>query len=427
MIKKIIFLSFIFNISLFSQTISYEQIVKKAFDYNIGLQIINTDKDITQATIEEIDSLYYPTVSVEVNTQYRKNLEEGIVANDDITQYESSVNFRVDYDLYDFGVKNKKKSIAVLDKELVNYDILENKQELKLKLLELYSKVLTAKNEIYYYQNIQILNDKIYTLKKRLYESKQIDKLTLATQAITIVELNKKLQDISSTIKDSLIQISFYTNVSYTTDTIFKPLNIATCKDISYKENFIYKRLNTQIKQKQQTIKLLKDEQYSIVKFFSTYNFYNEDDTDLADSLRFKEQNYVVGINFNITLFNGYKYSATHKKLKAELLKLKLQQKEQEEIYTNQKTVTKQDLTNIQQNINNIENSITKHQIKENIITRLDKAKNIDTITMLENKKENITKTLELDISFIEEISKLKQMEILGIKTDKQNVKKTII
>jgi outer membrane protein TolC len=102
-----------------ADSISFEDVVQKAIKNNLELQILDSKKEVAKASIDEIDALYYPSVSLGLNTQYTKDLQNSSGVSSiggsflsDSSGYESSSTFRIDYELYNFGVTDTKVAIA---------------------------------------------------------------------------------------------------------------------------------------------------------------------------------------------------------------------------------------------------------------------------------------------------------------------------
>jgi outer membrane protein TolC len=414
-----------------ADSISFEDVVQKAIKNNLELQILDSKKEVAKASIDEIDALYYPSVSLGLNTQYTKDLQNSSGVSSiggsflsDSSGYESSSTFRVDYELYNFGVTDTKVAIATIEKDKIEYEKEEKTQELKLNLLEIYGKILDSKNQLFYYQKIQELNKDIYQLYKRLFGVKKIDKLTLANQAIKILELDTQLNGIKDSLKKSFVELEYYTHDNYKLSNHFAIFKPNKQNNISYEDSFIYKQRKLDIKQKEKEILQLEQELYPSIKLFSTYNFYEKDKEHMEESFELDERNYVVGVGINIVLFEGFKYDATKRKLKAELKQLNLQNEQYKKEFYLQKKENQKEFSKISDNIINISYTKDAYEKKTDTIHKLDNVKNIDTVSLLDNEIKNHEKNLELQSSIIQKNIKLKEMEIIGVNIDKVMLKK---
>ena len=422
---KYILLHFSLSVVLWAQAVSFDTITKQAIDYNIELKIIKTNIDITEAKIEEINALYYPTVSIGFNAQYTKGLgeETGSMASigDSVlssqTQYESSATLKLDYDIYDFGARSAKIDIAQIDRKLVDYEMLKSKQDLKIKLLDIYAKILRAKKELYYYAQIIKLQKKIYTYKKRLYKAGEVDKVFVENHSVLLSNLKSKYEQIKSSLDEALHQLSYYTGTGYTTKSKFKKLHTRKSLMRKYQESWQYREWELQKEKKRKELALHKAQQYPTIKLYGKYNFYgtgSERCTIWCSLYDMEARNYVVGISASMTLFNGFQSSATEKRLKAELLQLELQEMQESRRLIQQQEETRQNVRYASNDIKNYRSTISKQNRKDKMNSRLYEIKEVTAIDKLEGKIELLYKKLELKIREIEKSVKLKELEILN-------------
>lgn len=423
MIGRYLFFIYFFQSYLFATSISFENIVEEALKKSLELKIVNVDKEITDAKVEEIDSLFYPTLGVGIYQQYSKNIDSNQRAGATIgstyisgqTQYESSTSFQLDYTLYDFGVRSNKREIAKIERELVDYSLDESTQKLKLKLLDIYSKLLIYSNELKHYQNIKSLQSTMYIQTKRLYDAGEVDRLTLSDRAIEIVELNRKIEESKSNLKEQFEQLSFFTKEQYDLRTNILSFNTNTTLNMNYEDSFTHKSFQAKKEQKEYELELLDSQQYPTVNFFGRYNLYGAKKTSIWVSMyHMRPRNYVVGLSVNYKLFEGFKSFASRKRIKAEKLKLELQDQEQQELFVQQQKANKEKVQSIVTQIEQTTKSIEEQTEKTDMLTRLQAQQEIDGLSVLRDKVATIYKQLALDKNLIEQSSKLKEMEILN-------------
>jgi len=418
-------LFFLVQTQLFAQSISFEQVVNESLKKSLELKIIEVNKKITEAKVEEISSLYYPTLGVSIYQQYSENLDSEERSGTTIgstyigsqTQYESSTSFQMDYTLYDFGVRSSKEKIAKIERKLVDFTLDEHAQKLKLKLLDIYSRLLTYSSEMQHFTSIKSLLSKIYQQTKRLYEAGEVDKLSVSDRAIELVELDQKIESAKAGLKEQLEQLSFFTKESYDEDIQPLGFNQKSSSTITYNETATHQSFQAKKEQKEQELELLDAELYPSINFFGRYNMYGAKVTSIWTSMyHMRKRNYVVGLGVNYTLFEGFKSSASKKRLKAEKLQLELQDQEQEEIFAQQQKANEQKVQSIITQIEQTTQSIAQQEQKTQMLTRLQAQQEVDGISVLKNKVSAIYKQLALDKNLIEQQSKLKEMEILNSK-----------
>lgn len=416
---------FFFSILLWSQSVSFKSILYEAIDYNIELKIIKTNIDITGAKIEETNALYYPTISIAFNSEYTKGLGEelGGVTNigDSIlnsqTQYASSSALKLDYDIYDFGLRSAKTDIAKIDRKLVDYEMLKERENLKLKVLELYAKILNSKKQLAFYSKIQKLQKKIYTYKKRLHKAGEVDKLFVTTHSILLSNLKTKIEQINASLDETLYQLSFYTGSDYTTKTKFKNLHPQKSISIKYQDSWQYQEWELQKEKKRKELELLAAEQYPTIKLYGKYNFYgtgSQNCTIWCSLYDMEARNHVIGISVSMTLFNGFRSSATKKRLKAELLQLELRKEQENRRLRQQHLEVRQNIRYASNDINNYMATINQQHQRGKMKNRLFNIKEVTAIDKAEEKIELLYKKLDLATRIIEQNTKLKELEILN-------------
>lgn len=408
---------------IYSKSISFEQVVNEAIEKSLELKIIEVNKDITEAKVEEIDSLFYPKLSVGVYQQYSETLDSEQRVGSTIgstyisgqTQYESSTAFQMDYTLYDFGVRSSKEEMAKIDRKLVDFTLNEHTQKLKLKLLDIYSKLLTYRHEYNHYINIKKLLNKIYLQTKRLYDAGEIDKLSISDRAIELVELDQKIETSKSSLKEQLEQLSFFTKDSYSENTKILGFNRINSSILNYNNTFTHKSFQAKKEQKEYELELINSELFPTVNFFGRYNLYGAKKTSIWTSMyHMRERNYVVGLGVNYTFFEGFKSSASKKRVNAEKLQLELQDQEQEELFNEQQKANKQKIESIVTQIEQTNRSIEEQEQKTDMLARLQAQQEVDGISILKDKISVIYKALALDKNLIEQSTKLKEIDILN-------------
>jgi outer membrane protein TolC len=412
-----------------AQAVSLETIFEQAVENSYKLKIIKNKEMIYDAKLEEASSSYYPTLSFGFNLQYTKGYEddENEISNvgDTIlssqTRYESSSSIKLDYLLYDFGNRRNQYDIAKLDKKFVKTEFVQQYQEIKLELLDLFSKVLNIKVDIKINSKIKENYEKMYIAKKRLYNAGEIDKVSLATNAIDIVELGNKLEENELLLEEYLYQINLYTDSSYNKNTKFNFSLIPTTQRIRYEESIMYEDIRLQKQKVSKEISQVSSEYYPRVSFYGKYNLYGSAECSAYCAVdELKKRNYVVGFSVNWILFNGFQTSSKKKRLKAELEQIKLKELEEKREFVKQQKLNIKKIFSLNNNIENYQNNLNIHENKVEMNRRLRGIKKINKISEFEDMVEKLKKELELKKSFIIKWSKQKEVEILNENTFKE-------
>ncbi|WP_373071178.1 TolC family protein [Sulfurimonas sp.] len=405
------------------QTTSLESIIEQAIEHSYKLKIIKTKKTVYEAKEEEVSSSYYPTLSMGFNFQYTKGYEDGA---DDIsnigdtilssqTQYESSVSLKANYLLYDFGARGSQLDMAELDKKSVNVEYYKEVQKLKLELLDLYSKILNIQRDIELNLEIKKNYEKIYLAKKRLNNAGKIDKVSLASEAIRIVELSTKIEENRSILEDCIYQVNLYTGSNYKKNTEFTFFSLPTQQVIGYEESIGYKEISFQKQKKAKELEQVNSEFYPSVSLFGKHNWYGAAECSANCALEdLKKRNYVVGISVNWVLFNGFQTVSKQARVKAELEELRLQELEEKREFEKVQYLNIQKILSLQNDIQNYQDNLNIQEEKLKMNQRLRDIKKIDKISEFEDRVEKLQKILQLKQSLISKWSKQKELEILN-------------
>jgi hypothetical protein len=126
------------------------------------------------------------------------------------------------------------------------------------------------------------------------------------------------------------------------------------------------------------------------------------------------ERNKVIGISFNMTLFNSFQTSATKKRLKAELLQLKLKNMQEERRLKEEHLEIRQSIKYASSDIKNYNSTIEEQTNKAIMKNRLFKVKEVTAIDKLEDKIEILYTKLQKSSKIIEQDFKFKELEILN-------------
>lgn len=410
------------SVASYSGSITYGQILKQAMHHSVALEIVRTNKDITEARIDEINALYYPTLSLAFSTQYTKGLGEedtahtaaaNDVAENIRTQYEASLALKFGYRLYDFGVRGTQKAIAQIDREMVEYDLSKSKQELKLSLLEWYTQVMTSKRKLQYYKKIARLQKKIHSHMKRLHKAGQIGKTEVVSEKIALASITNQIKQIKIALRESVNQINYYTGKHYTPRNRFKPFKISKRTRLKYQKSWQYKSWSRKIDRKRKEIELLHDQQYPAIDLYADYNFRGAAKCRIGCAFEhMKPSHYVIGVRASVALFDGFKSEATERKLRAEEEQLRLQRLQSQREYQQKQREIAHNAQYIGEEIGLYEEMIGYQEQKLHMQKRLLKNKEITAIVKLKDEIAILYKKLELAVKKAVRASKLKEMEI---------------
>ena len=145
---------------------SFELIVEKAIKKSYDLKIAEINEKISTAQIKEAKSEYYPTFSLNYGAGYDRDLSNGSSGFNSVgdtvllgtTRYQNSAYARMQYNLFDFGIRGKKLAIAKKERDQKQIEYAKTLRNLKIEMADLYTKTLLSFKEIESNNRILILN-----------------------------------------------------------------------------------------------------------------------------------------------------------------------------------------------------------------------------------------------------------------------------
>ena len=227
--KKIykFYLALIFTITLqistYAAEISYQDTLKAALDNSFDLKMSAVDIGISKAQLKAVRADWYPTLSMQFNTEYNRDLTGGrgtyaYAGNTMITpftQFRDMLYLTLSYNLLDFGVQGKKVHIAKqeLAQKEINYNL--QLKDLKLKILDLYSKAQQYNNTINTKSEILSLYQNMFTNKERMFKAGIDNKLSVMDEAVKIAKTQNEIENSKRELKNTLQDLSYYTKNEY--------------------------------------------------------------------------------------------------------------------------------------------------------------------------------------------------------------------
>jgi len=123
--------------------------------------------------------------------------------------------FKISNNLFDFGIQGKKVHIAKQEiaQKQINYNL--QLRDLKLKILELYSKVEQHNNAINTKSEILSLYKNMFSNKERMYKAGMNDKLSVMDEAVKIAKTQNDIENSKLELKNALEDLSYYTKNDY--------------------------------------------------------------------------------------------------------------------------------------------------------------------------------------------------------------------
>lgn len=441
-----------YPIQAIADTLSYKNVLDKAVTNSFDLKISNIDIDISKSTLKEAKSDYYPTLVSGFNYEYNRDLTDGqqvltsvgtsVVSTS--TRYQDLLSLKLSYNLYDFGIRGKKVSIAKKDiaqKELICF---RNTRELKLKILDLYTRALQAYNEIKLKGEILPLSKELMTMQERLYQAGSASRVDIMDEAIKIARLMDSIDKAKSEFKSALKDLSLYTMEEYDAENVklenyadyevekniipinnkeeYKPLykqkieqQVLLIPEIKPEKTVEYKIYKLEIEKKVEELEITKKEKLPQLGLYSNYSFYGSDKSEPFNALDdLKESSFSIGITAGLPIFDGFKNTARREKLESEIKRLELERDRKVLEIKNQYEKLQQASASYRNELENKEKILFNVRDMLADVELLTEYQIVDKKVLLNQKKALIEQQLDLEKSIVNNLATIKNLEILA-------------
>ncbi|MEW5819916.1 MAG: TolC family protein [Cyanobacteriota bacterium] len=445
----LIFILFSATISVYAETLSFDNVLDKSIHNSFDLKISDINVDLSKSDLKITRSEYYPRIQLHYNNEYENNLgprnaqfaSVGSTFISSSTRFQNLIYFDFRYNLLDFGIRRKKMLIAINDieqKELVYNQTL---RDLKIDLIKLYTDALLSYKDIKLYENTLPIYKELFSIKEKLYTAGTSPKLELMEEAINIARTQDRIDSSKAALKTVLKDLSSYTFEEYDVEKIklenFKKFEQEEHEITDFNINPIFKQsiekkiislpqiknnrtlekkiYDLEITKKKLELETLKRERFPKFEFYTNYMFYGSDENNPLESFSdVRSRNVSVGISALLPIFDGFKNSASREKIALEIQKLELEkQKELNRINTEYNKLYGEAFSRIAE-LNNKEDLLFNVKEKLSALKRMTNAKLTEESTVLNQKAELLNQASDLEKSIIKTLSLIKQLEILS-------------
>jgi len=437
-----------FQVSSYAQEFTYKDTLHAAIENSFDLKMSEADISISRAQLKAVRADWYPTLSLQFNTEYNKDLTDGkgtyaYAGNTMITpftQYRDMLYLTLSYNLIDYGIQGKKVHIA--KQELKQKEIYYNLQlkELKLKILELYSKAQQYNNTICVKSEVLNLYEKMFTNKERMFKAGINNKLTVMDEAVKIAKTKNEIENSRIELKNTLEDLTYYTKQEYNSKELsFGDIDTIENSDTNIVEvnakNVIKSEINKnqfefsfnpdltdeskyydiEIDKKKSELSILKRQLLPSFRFYTGYSLYGQNPNNYYSSLQnVGQRNLIIGISSQYVFFDGFKNRANREKTKLEIQKLQLEKEKKlseleskyrksfkaYESYNEELTTNKELLATVKE--------------KLDAVNRLNSNQLIEQNELLSAKAELLNQEYELEQNIINISSKMEEMKIMS-------------
>lgn len=304
--------------------IEFDKICDKAIEHSYDLKIADFNILISKQDIRGARSEYFPKLMASAGTEYTKNFRDnrdttvmsiGEAFINPYTRYQSIMGITLTYNLFDFGVRRGNLNIAKEDVSLKELEQAQKLQDLKLNLIDTYSKIVITKKQIDINNEILKLQKENLKNKQRLFDAGEIAKTDLNDANLKVQNIEKRVYELYSILSESLNWLAFYTGEEYDIETLktsdIKKPDFDTTSFCDYTKTIIWRMKEKELKKKELEIKVAKRQNYPKVNTYGRYYLYGSDHSSYNDSLGdIRPSNFTVGASVSMLAFDGMKNRA---------------------------------------------------------------------------------------------------------------------
>ena len=436
---------FLIQIKVNAVTLTYEEVQDSAFKNSFDLKIAALEINISKSQLKAARADRYPTLSLQFNTEYNRDLTDGrstyaYAGNTMITpytQFRDMLYMTLSYNLFDFGVTGKKIHIAKqeVEQKKISYNI--QLRDLKLKILDLYTKAQQFNNEIQTKSEILRLYETMFNNKERMFKAGINDKLSVMDEAVKIAKTKSDVENSKIELKNILKDLSYYTSQDYeTSDLKIKNIDERNEKNIvpvSYdnvflsnveKQQYTYdfdpyaaleaEYYDIEIDKKQTELTILKRQLYPSFRFYTGYSLYGQNPNQYYSAMQdIGQRSFLVGISSTYVFFDGFKNRANREKTAFEIEKLKLEKEKRLADLKKEYDKSFQTFEAYSEELNIKKDLLNTVKDKLSAVDRLTANKLADNNELLAVKAELLTQEYELEQNIINISSKMEEMKII--------------
>lgn len=429
-----------------SNTLTYKNTLKLAIDNSFDIKMAALDIDISKADLKAARADLFPTLYTQVNSEYNNGLGNqsnisyvGNTVVSSYTQYRNLASMGLAYNLFDFGAIGKKVLMAKKDVDEKKIMVELQKKDLKLKVLDTYTKTLQASDEIKTKTEILKVYEEMFRAKERLFQAGTTDKVSVMDEAVKIARTQDDIETSKLDLKNALNDLSSYTLQKYNPNNLevldFDQMNIDNnIKPISYFEplkakvaedevdlsfdpekSLESKYYDFEIEKKKAEFEMYKRQRYPSFKFYTNYLLYGQDPNQYMSSFSdLKQTSIAFGISGTFAFFDGFKNRASKEKAALEIKRLQLEKEKKlteirtdyeksfasYETYKEELVIKKELLSKVKDKLGALDRMFQNGMIEKN--------------DLLTTKADLLSQEFDLQKNIINISSKIKEIEIMA-------------
>lgn len=375
------------------------------------LRELRKRRGINQEKLAEMISVEPATIS---NIENGKNYPS-------MTNLESILKvlgFTLAYNLFDFGVRRGVLDISKESTEKQKLLRAQQAQELKLNIIDTYTKIVMMKKQLELDEEILALAKSNLEMKQRLYKAKEISKTELNDQKVEVDRFQNEIYELKSRLSEYLNLLSFFTDEEYdfenfTVAEIAKP-DFDPYEFNDYTRTIVSDIQENEIRQKELEVKVAKRNFLPKVNLYSRYYLYGSDAVSYPRANRdIEPSNWSIGASVNMPLFDGMKQASVLEKSKLELKKSEVERDKALAELKNRVSTMRSNLHWLDKQIENNQNIIKELADKEVSTNKLLSRRLISPIEANDVKISLLKEKIDYEKNKATEVATLKGIQAL--------------
>jgi outer membrane protein TolC len=299
------------------------------------LKIARTDLEISRFRLDEVRSLYYPSLDFQLYNEYvyvPEENEQGIVSVGKSVSttlestYQHSVVASLNYQLYDFGARRLKYQHAQREMEVARLNLSRSQVDMRIQVLESYGRGLRLWRRLHSVQRILELRKEICRSAQQLKEAGMLGQRQVEEFALELAEALGRADDLERDYQIALSSLTYYTAEPYVAEhTVFtdipEPNRGEAVPDVERLAEI--RAIEAEIDGKRVEVQIAEKEMLPRLVAYGAYRMYGHDPDSFGQSLdNIDERDATVAVVVEWNLFSGFRDASKIRRLKAEVERL---------------------------------------------------------------------------------------------------------
>ncbi len=342
------------NSRAIAESLNFNDFLTAVLYNSYNLKISKIEQAITNKSIKEAQSGYYPTINAFATGERYNNLAGGntqitAIGNEILlnrSYYQDMAALGLSYNVFDFGIRRRQIDIAKADNIQKEILLLKNTRDLKHVAIDLYGETLNLYKILQIKSEILILQKELIKNNERLRKAGEISEIELLNRQIEASETKTEIDEIKNNLAKKLSEVSFYTKTNYNIENLIIenfPQEIVntdiseetiklSAQMISFltEKSFEARAADLEILKKKKEYEIQKKANYPKIRFDTRYNFYGSDPNNFFNGIEdISQRSFTIRLSATMVFFDGFKNVNTIDKKELEIKKAKIDKERQ--------------------------------------------------------------------------------------------------